>query len=287
MKSLYLDVPGGFIRYHVIEGDGPVHVYLSPLIAPAAATLLEVATHPRLAGRAAILIDYLGCGLSDRPPQFSHTMRDHAGTVAAVLDEEDVTRAVVVGHSMGGIVGLWLAVDRPDLVSHLLLGESNLLPGGGDFTRRIASVTVDAYVDDIVPTELGDLRVAAMSGDRSAARSLAITGLGSDPRAVHAASCDIIRLDPALMDWFLHLGIPRSFVYGQLTLDALAGAWTADVPDPQLLQRHGVETFVVAGASHFMYMDNLDGYVEAVFAATTPAPTPVDKPPTSPSNPAR
>ncbi|MBK5331198.1 MAG: hypothetical protein JJD93_04460, partial [Ilumatobacteraceae bacterium] len=82
MKSLYLVEHDCFIGYLALPGDGPVHVYLAPLICPATATLLQVATHPRLAGRASVLVDYLGCGLSDRPLSFSHTMRDHALTVA-------------------------------------------------------------------------------------------------------------------------------------------------------------------------------------------------------------
>lgn len=40
MKSLYLVEHDCFIGYLDLPGDGPVHVYLAPLICPSTATLL-------------------------------------------------------------------------------------------------------------------------------------------------------------------------------------------------------------------------------------------------------
>jgi pimeloyl-ACP methyl ester carboxylesterase len=264
MKSLYLVEHDCFIAYNVLPGHGPVHVYLAPLICPSTATMLQVATHPRLAGRAAILVDYLGCGASDRPLSFSHTMRDHARTIASILDHEGVADCVIVGHSMGGTVGLHLALDRPDLVARLVLGESNLGPGGGGGTRYIASFSLGEYVGSIAPRELIALRQKATAGDTMAAAMLSIRLHGSDARAVHAASCDIVGLDEKLLQHLLDLTIPRAFIYGARTLDELDGRWTADVPDRTMLDSAGVVTLVVPDAGHFMYFDNLDGYVAAL-----------------------
>jgi pimeloyl-ACP methyl ester carboxylesterase len=267
MKNLYLVDYDCFIGYFVQPGDGPVHLYLAPLICPSTATLLQVATHPRLAGRASILVDYLGCGLSDRPRSFSHTMRDHARTVAAILDHEGVADCVIVGHSMGGTVGLYLALDRPDLVARLVLGESNVGPGGGDGTRHIASFSVEDYVGAVAPRELISMRQRAIAGDANAAMMLSIREHGSDARAVHAASRDIVALDEKLLQHLLDLTIPRAFIYGARTLDELGGRWTPDVPDRTTLDTAGVVTLVVPDAGHFMYFDNLDGYVAALVDA--------------------
>ncbi|MEO7370000.1 MAG: alpha/beta hydrolase [Ilumatobacteraceae bacterium] len=267
MKSLHLPEPDCFISYYVLPGEGPVHVYLPPLICPSTATLLQVATHPLFVDRAALLVDYLGCGLSDRPAAFSHTMRDHARTVAAILDHEHLGDCVVIGHSMGGTVGLYLALDRPDLVARLVMGESNVGPGGGDGTRRIAAFTLEDYVGTIAPRDLIALRQQAIDGDTSAAVMLAIREHGSDARAVHAASCDIVGLDESLLHRLLDLRIPRAFVYGGRTLDELGGRTTPDVPDRATLGAAGVATLVVESAGHYMYFDNLDGYVAALAAA--------------------
>ncbi len=58
-------------------------------------------------------------------------MENHAETVASILDHENIKSAIVVGHSMGGTVAIILAISRPDLVSKLIVGEGNIVPGGG------------------------------------------------------------------------------------------------------------------------------------------------------------
>ena len=64
-------------------------------------------------------------------------MEDHAETVACILEHENITSAIVVGHSMGGTVAIMLAISRPDLVSKLIVGEGNLVPGGGAGTSKM------------------------------------------------------------------------------------------------------------------------------------------------------
>lgn len=198
-------------------------------------------------------------------------MRDHALTVAAILHHEGVAECVIVGHSMGGTVGLYLALERPDLVARLVLGESNVGPGGGDGTRPFASFSVKDYVETIAPRELISLRQGATAGDATAAAMLSIREHGSDARAVHAASCDIVDLDEKLLQQLLDLTIPRAFIYGARTLDELSGRWTPDVPDRTTLDAAGVVTLVVPDAGHFMYVDNLDGYVAALHDAENAA----------------
>ncbi|MDQ3067814.1 MAG: alpha/beta fold hydrolase [Actinomycetota bacterium] len=66
------------------------------------------------------------------------TMEDFAASAAAVLDAEGVSRAVVAGHSFGGLVGLRLARTRPELVRALLL----ISPAGIATTTRAAQAVV-------------------------------------------------------------------------------------------------------------------------------------------------
>ena len=62
-------------------------------------------------------------------------MDTHAETVALILDHENIKSAIVVGHSMGGTVAIMLAISRPDLVSKLIVGEGNIVPGGGGWYK--------------------------------------------------------------------------------------------------------------------------------------------------------
>ncbi|WP_426518277.1 alpha/beta fold hydrolase [Diaminobutyricibacter sp. McL0618] len=64
----------------------------------------------------------------DRDGEWHFT--DMAADTAALLDELGVTRAHVIGWSDGAIVGLELALLRPDLVTSLVFGEAAFQVGG-------------------------------------------------------------------------------------------------------------------------------------------------------------
>ena len=82
----------------------------------------QLAAPPLADGRRLIVFDHRGTGLSGSAGPF--TTRDLADDARAVLDAADVDRAHVVGHSMGGRVAQWLAVDRPERVHRLVLAAT-------------------------------------------------------------------------------------------------------------------------------------------------------------------
>ena len=67
-----------------------------------------------------VLVDNRGSGLSDLPPG-SFSVADMAGDILAVLDRAGISRAHVMGVSLGGMVAQELAVDHPDRVGDLIL----------------------------------------------------------------------------------------------------------------------------------------------------------------------
>ncbi|WP_218023260.1 alpha/beta fold hydrolase [Nocardia altamirensis] len=117
-----VQLPDGDV--HVVE-DGPagapalllIHGYASSVdwwdsIVPA------LAEHYRV-----IRLDLLGHGSSAKPTA-GYDMPSQARRAAAVLDKLGVTKAAVIGHSMGGLVATSLAEQRPDLVTALTLIDS-------------------------------------------------------------------------------------------------------------------------------------------------------------------
>jgi pimeloyl-ACP methyl ester carboxylesterase len=67
-----------------------------------------------------ILVDNRGSGRSDLPTD-SLTVRDMARDVVAVMDAARLTRAHVLGVSLGGMVVQELAIDNPDRIDQLVL----------------------------------------------------------------------------------------------------------------------------------------------------------------------
>jgi len=91
------------------------------------------------------------------PPQEgdAYALRQHVNDLAALIHELNLGQAHVVGHSYGGYVGLVLALEYPDLVRSLIMGEPPVLPMlsntsvgkalRGSFDRRVKIPARDAY----------------------------------------------------------------------------------------------------------------------------------------------
>jgi pimeloyl-ACP methyl ester carboxylesterase len=105
------------LRYYV-GGDGPPLILVHGL-AGAAANWVGVA--PLLAPRFRLLVPDLPGHAESTPLPAATTLDPFADRLARLASLEGVERAAVVGHSMGGLIGLRFAVNFPGRVSALVL----------------------------------------------------------------------------------------------------------------------------------------------------------------------
>jgi pimeloyl-ACP methyl ester carboxylesterase len=70
-----------------------------------------------------IIFDYPGLGQSG--PWKGKTFSDLAGTTVELLDHLEISRAAILGWSMGGFVAQRIAIEYPDRVSALVLAGTN------------------------------------------------------------------------------------------------------------------------------------------------------------------
>jgi len=116
---------------HATRGSGP-------WLALIAGTGYPMATWPpdlldALAERYTILtFDHRGTGSSPGSPD-AYSTRQFAADVLALLDELEIESSHLLGHSMGGRVAQWVALDGPDRVRSLILAASG--PGQSDPSR--------------------------------------------------------------------------------------------------------------------------------------------------------
>jgi 3-oxoadipate enol-lactonase len=89
-----------------------------------------------------IAVDLRARGESPPVPPFDTATQ--AEDVAAVIDAAGAAPAIVVGHSMGGIVALLLNGRRPDLVLGLVLGDSPVTASTGERWGVMASSIRDS-----------------------------------------------------------------------------------------------------------------------------------------------
>jgi len=72
--------------------------------------------------------DLRGHGDSRGEPEFDVDLSSFLSDALTLIEELASGRVVVVGQSMGGLVAMGLAAQRPDLVEHLVLIEAGVRP---------------------------------------------------------------------------------------------------------------------------------------------------------------
>src|SRR5436189_2286629 len=133
LEERRLQVKGGRVRY-LTGGEGPPLVLVHGL-GGSATNWTELA--PLLARRHRLLIpDLPGHGGSE-PLAAVSGLQPYADRVVAVMEAEDASPAPVVGHSLGGLVVLRLALRRPDAVSAIVLAGAAGLSTGNVWGRNL------------------------------------------------------------------------------------------------------------------------------------------------------
>ena len=130
MKAIHLPADRAFLRYIEVPGDDPPLLWLHGWQCSSTGELMPAAVQPPLRGRRSLLIDFLGHGYSDKPRDFPYTLEAHARTIVALIDVLGLTECGIVGHSMGGDIGIQVAAARPEVVSLLILAESGIDASG-------------------------------------------------------------------------------------------------------------------------------------------------------------
>jgi 2-hydroxy-6-oxonona-2,4-dienedioate hydrolase len=77
--------------------------------------------------RRVVAPDLLGHGLTDKPDS-AYDVADYGAHVLALMDELGIERADVMGQSLGGWIGCWLALNAPERVGKLVLNTMVGLP---------------------------------------------------------------------------------------------------------------------------------------------------------------
>jgi pimeloyl-ACP methyl ester carboxylesterase len=254
MKAVFLPNERAFLRYIEIPGDDPPLLWLHGWQCSSTGELMPAAVRAPLRGRRSLLVDFLGHGYSDRPLDFAYGIEDHARTIIALIDALGFSECGLMGHSMGGGVGVHVASARPRIVSLLVMAEGNI-DGGGE--ARLGGQTEDQFVERGF-AELIDAQSIEAEAQPAGLRAahLGITRL-IEPRAIHREAVSVSReTSPSIRSLLRTLEMPRWYLQGE-----------ASDPEPDLqrdLAAIGVGWKVVPDTGHAMGLQNPEGLAQAV-----------------------
>lgn len=205
-------------------------------------------------------LDLLGHGATPRPKRPLH-LDDYVRQVRRFLQDREVDRAVVVGHSLGGLVALALARSHPDLVAGaVVIG----VPYARSDEQR------NEWLDIIMAsTESGPQGAAASTA--SAAEILAERWLRSDSPSRAMVVESISALDPVTFGLVFRIAMTSEAVVEEIAADITAPVVVAAGDADSEVDAVGVDELaraltagtaqVLAGHTHLSLIEEPDDFV--------------------------
>lgn len=280
-------------RSTIIDLGSPVHIIDyggtgTPLVLVhglEGCALNWVGAAPHLTGsHHVVALDLAGFGIT--PPNGRDvTVESNAGLVVDFVEHLGEGPAVLMGNSMGGLVSMLVAVDRPDLVEAMVLVDPALpVVSWRDADGEVLVKLLGPLIPFLGPSFVR-LYHRTHSPEEHARESMAMVAAepSSIPEIVRAASEEVVRARrtlswavPSLVDadrsiatWVLNRGkyvrmlhkisVPTLLVHG--TEDRLvhhtAAAWAIE-------ERPDWDFVLLEGLGHVPMMEDPDAFVNAV-----------------------
>jgi pimeloyl-ACP methyl ester carboxylesterase len=194
-----------------------------------------------------IAIDLLGHGESSKPKDFSYTMEDHAAIVLKVLEALGIEEHILLGHSMGGAIGLLVSEQKKPL--QLISVEGNLVAKDcGVISRKTISSELDAFMHIEYKKLIDKFRTYETDGMRQWLKMV----VQADPYAWYHSAFSLVEWcdSERLVDIWKRL-TGKAYIYGEKS-------------DHPALSSLEIEPLCVQKAGHFVMLDNPEGFCNAL-----------------------
>ena len=206
---------------------------------------LDAFTFPELAGHEIYLVDLQGFGESGKPHDFSYLMEAQAELLHELVRQLGLSSLIVVGHSMGGAIGLLLAERLGAACCKAFLNlEGNLTPADPVSSRHAARFSLEDFEQGGFDILREGFRQEHGKGPKFIVEGMACC----TPLAYHKSSVSLVDWsDSGDLLWkFERLPCRKAYFYGDHTRSLEA------VQDLE----GGIDCIPVSRAGHFMMLDN-------------------------------
>ena len=203
-------------------------------------------------------IDLPGCGESSRPDDFSYTMKDQADIVLKWITSLGLARIILVGHSMGGVICLYLVEALGTQVKAFFNLEGNLVRQDCSFSAKVASTSWEDFQNRGLGEFKESLRVTTQGAGSPGLKNYYRNILRAHPLALYLSSVSLVEESHKgqLDQKFLALSARKCYVFGKMSTNLATKAF---------LDEHNIPYFVVPESGHFMMDDQPNLFYRMLF----------------------
>jgi pimeloyl-ACP methyl ester carboxylesterase len=202
-----------------------------------------------------VIVDLPGYGKSTWRKQ-ALTHEQHADNLANWLEAGKPDNLVVLGHSMGGVIGLIFCEKYPHLVNAFINVEGNISLEDCGFSKKIAAYSLDDFIDHGFEHIKNNVY---HDGIKEKALRLYYPSLCfCDPYALHLNAIELVEVSQTegLAERQGDLKIPQIYILGK---PKGAGKYSQ-----QLLGAAGVEWKAVEDAGHWPFIDQPRQFIHEI-----------------------
>jgi pimeloyl-ACP methyl ester carboxylesterase len=201
-----------------------------------------------------LTFDLLGFGNTSRPEAISYSLEDHAEISRLIIEELGLDSITLVGHSMGGAIGLILIEKMPSKIKAFINLEGNLIGDDCFLTRQIVKYSLMEF-EELVLTN-GELCTTEVGFSLDFADDTFRQWVSkSDPRAFYRSSQSLVRWSDSgeLLRRFIGLDIEKTYLFSE-----------SNRKMPVLGLIDHVPKLEISNAGHFMMLDNPKGFYRSL-----------------------
>jgi pimeloyl-ACP methyl ester carboxylesterase len=203
--------------------------------------------------------DLPGCGES-RWLDASYTMGYQADAVLQWITGMDLGPLTIVGHSMGGVIGIYLAEALGPQVTKFFNLEGNLTERDCIFSGKIASLSREAFEKRGLQQFKSTLEDLMLTDPSPGLKGYYKNISRCSPKALYLSALSLVNESrgSTLKERFLDLTAEKWYVFGERSVDPSTR---------RFLEYHHIPYFIVPNSGHFMMEDQPRLFYEMLLKA--------------------
>lgn len=211
----------------------------------------EMVGDTRFTNFSLLIPDLPGHGNSFKDKDFSYSMEEYAAVIQLLLRDFPYQKIHIVGHSMGGTIGVLLAEQLPQLATFTNI-EGNLISEDcGIISRKTTNVSFDQFRDKA----FAELQEKMGKSPEPGGKAWANSSTSTDPLAFYKSAQSLVLWSDGgeLIKKFLALKAKKTYIYGE-----------HNGTMPILDRLVDVQKIAIPHSGHFPMIDNSVGFYKTL-----------------------